>query len=99
MTKDKTDEYGINGKHAEIGDRYSTAQFKGRVIECLRNMENNHNELKGEFKGYVKDTNKRIDALESIKDKALAIVAIVGGTAGLLASKIELILGFLKGML
>lgn len=36
------DEFGMNGRHDEIGSRYTDNQFKGRVLEFIRNHEKLH---------------------------------------------------------
>jgi len=41
------DEYGVNGRHENIGARYSDKQFKGRMLEFVRNHEDSHKKLEG----------------------------------------------------
>ena len=92
-------QYGVNGRHAAIGNAINENQFKGRVVEALKNIEKNQEELKNDFKDHVTISNKKFDtintdigSLNSFNDKLVG-----GGKAlGLLSASVVVITGVIS---
>jgi len=91
----RRDSYGINGKHEEVGSRYSDDQFKGRVLEALRNLEKSHDEARLDFKEHTKEddvrfskVNKKIGKVENFHAKLIGIASVLGAFVGFLAVKV-----------
>ena len=74
----ETDEYGMNGKHAAIGGRYSQAEINGRVLEALSNIEKFNDKL--EIR--MKEQDKKIRVLEDWKLKAGVYASLLGAGGG-----------------
>ena len=71
------EDYGVNGKHKEIGDAIDNARFKGRVLEALKNLEDTGKQMKEDFKEHQKQDNVNFKNLNSFQDDMKGRITVI----------------------
>ena len=49
LKRKEGDEFGVNGIHSDIGKKYTNDEFKGRVLEFIRNHELAHVKMENDI--------------------------------------------------
>ena len=73
----KKEDYGINGDHEKLGNSVSMAEFKGKTLEALKNIEKRMNFIESEIQ---KNTHFREQVIGA--GKFLGLIALLSGIIG-----------------
>jgi hypothetical protein len=87
------EDYGVNGRHKDIGKTVNDAEFKGRVLEFMKTIEKGLDTRDADLKQHQRDDNIHFKTLEDAIHKQDEFNKILVGMGIILALGASAIIG------